>query len=117
VVFNASKPVHRALLWTSTDAWLVPENGFFIRKGGRDQPWEVLGENVDLSWVQEVEDVLNYFVQRTPKYGQAALNSIKSARRNVFIFDGLAVKHALIVISGPSCPPGSGRLSRRRSRI
>jgi hypothetical protein len=27
----------------STEAWLVPENGFFIRQGGRDKEWEVLG--------------------------------------------------------------------------
>ncbi len=51
----------------NTSAWLVPENGFFIRKGGRDHGWETMGDNVDLSWAGEVENILDYFVQRTPR--------------------------------------------------
>lgn len=51
-----------------TGAWLIPENGYFLRRGAADQPWEQLADpSTRLDWKDDVCQVLDYFVSRTPR--------------------------------------------------
>lgn len=45
--------------------FLAAENGTFLRAGDRTQEWVCL-ETPDLSWMDPVADVFNYFSERTP---------------------------------------------------
>lgn len=49
--------------------WIVAENGYYVRRGGRDKPWEttVKSKDLDMSWLPELSSVLEYFVRRTPR--------------------------------------------------
>lgn len=45
--------------------YLAAENGTFLRAGDRSQEWVCL-ETPDLSWMDSVADVFNFFSERTP---------------------------------------------------
>jgi len=49
-----------------SDAWLAAENGYFLKRG-QEQPWQTVFENVDVSWMDEVNQVFTYFTERTPR--------------------------------------------------
>ncbi len=46
---------------------VAAENGFYLRKGGKNKPWLRLWDNLDLDWMSEVRSVFQYFTERTPK--------------------------------------------------
>eukprot|EP01083_Nonionella_stella_P057372 150629_1 len=48
-------------------SYVSAENGFFVRKGGSSRDWMLTTDTVDLSWMEEVERVMSYFVERTPR--------------------------------------------------
>ncbi|KAJ7064761.1 trehalose 6-phosphate phosphatase [Mycena amicta] len=41
------------------------EHGGFIRKPGKNQPWVNFTENLDMSWMSEVEEIFRYYTERT----------------------------------------------------
>jgi trehalose 6-phosphate synthase/phosphatase len=53
-----------------TQVWLAAENGCFLRRGGREQPWEsfyVEAEREAREWQGKVVKLLQYYVERTPR--------------------------------------------------
>ncbi len=57
--------MHLDELLGATGAWLAAENGFFLKRGGRQgagaDQWEAANDNVDLSWREGVQRVFEYF--------------------------------------------------------
>jgi trehalose 6-phosphate synthase/phosphatase len=47
-------------------AWVAAENGYFLQNPG-SSVWEEFYGACDLDWMDEVEEVFNYFCDRTPK--------------------------------------------------
>jgi len=53
-------------------AWLVAENGVFVRTpehagGAPDSGWVTTAENAHLEWLESVQHVFDYFCERTPR--------------------------------------------------
>lgn len=49
-----------------TEAWLVAENGYYVRKGDLKTEWNTLLDHQDISWMADVKGVLDHYVERTP---------------------------------------------------
>lgn len=49
--------------------WVAAENGIFLRtqEQEKDDDWRLLADNLDLSWMDEVRRVFDYFAERTPR--------------------------------------------------
>jgi len=66
VVVMSSSPRHVLdELFGHLDLYLCAENGVFVRRGPRARDW-VCMEQCELSWMDSVHDVFNYFAERTP---------------------------------------------------
>jgi trehalose 6-phosphate synthase/phosphatase len=50
----------------SPNVGLIAENGGFIRAPGAKKKWLALAKNCDFSWREHVEQIFNYYQERTP---------------------------------------------------
>eukprot|EP00916_Digyalum_oweni_P026686 GHVL01043811.1.p1 GENE.GHVL01043811.1~~GHVL01043811.1.p1 ORF type:complete len:508 (+),score=112.00 GHVL01043811.1:1682-3205(+) len=65
ILSSSSKEVMDRIVGHIPNLWISAESGYANRRPGHTE-WDIEQSEVDLTWMEAVEEIFTYFVQRTP---------------------------------------------------